>query len=63
MGTSTNYVRIESTPEQDLQSEMNTIDRKFYAGYIKEGEWNRDQIKVIKKYKNIILKNHDRIRK
>ena len=25
----TNYVMIESTPEQDLQAEMNIIDRQF----------------------------------
>ena len=51
-----NYVRFESTPEQDLQSEMNGVDRLFVSRLINECEWYWKQMESIRKYKEIILK-------
>lgn len=45
-----NYCRITSTIEQDLQSEMNIADRFFVNGKISNKEWNDRQTKAIEKY-------------
>lgn len=53
-----NYLIIESTLEQDLQAEMNIIDREFIAKGINAKKWDKRQIKAIKKYRKKIL-NHE----